>query len=260
MTTATKRRHYRVTGDDLNGIEISMLVGTTPRPVHLMDISAAGAAIAFLESTRTEVETMLRSSREAPTVRIESQRLAESLEIACRVAHLHEVSAGVICGVAFLRRVDETVNLDKALLRVFNRRGAVRIEPDSSVPIQVSICDENGTTIATGRMRDLSLTGIGITVQPQAVATVANGTAVRLRFSIDGEAFDLESTVRFGRTLSETPPGEPLPVTTGILGIEFDPEAREKPANRRRLADWVMGRQREIQRIQRESAGSSSRG
>lgn len=257
--TASQRRHYRVTGDDLNGIEVTMKVGEHRRPVHLMDISAAGAAIAFLEAKRGDVESLLRSSRDVPTVRIVSGRLTSSLDIPCRIAHVQEVSSGVVCGVAFLRRIDETLNLDRALLRIFNRRGAVRVEPDAKQAINVAIDDAKGSPIAAGFLRDLSLTGIGVTVPPDRMAAVPNGTHVRLRFSVDGEPFDLNATVRFGKVNTVVLPGDVVPHEVGMLGIEFDENARNHPDTRKRLANWVMRRQREIQRMQREAAGAPRR-
>ena len=256
--TATKRRHYRVTGDDLNGIHVSMLLGRDPNPVHLIDISAAGAAIAFLNADRGEVESLLRTGPTTPLVRIESTRLAETLDIACRVAHLQEVDAGVVCGVAFLRRVDETTNLDRALLKVFNRRGAVRVEPDVQQPIAVSVTSPSGASIAEGTMRDLSLTGIGVTIQPEAMSKLPTGAEVVARFSLNEHPLALRATVRFGTLRTAQIPVDGQPATTGIVGIEFDPDARAEPSCRKALSNWVMRRQLEIQRIQREAAAAAA--
>lgn len=255
---ATKRRHYRVTGEDLNGINICLMVGSEPQPVHLIDISAAGAAIAFLDAKQSDVESLVRSTREAPVVRIESSRLQESLNITCRVAHVQEVAAGVVCGVAFLRRVDETFNLDRALLRVFNRRGAVRVEPDPKSPIDVRLSTPSGAVLASGTMRDMSLTGIGVAVAPADMSAVPAGTHLVARFTVDNETLVLRAQVRFGKTSTSTPSGDAPPTTIGLLGIEFEPDERNNPTNRKRIANWVMGRQLEIQRIQREAAASDA--
>ena len=255
---ATKRRHYRVTGEDLNGINICLMVGSEPQPVHLIDISAAGAAIAFLDAKQSDVESLVRSTRDAPVVRIESARLQESLNIACRVAHVQEVAAGVVCGVAFLRRVDETFNLDRALLRIFNRRGAVRVEPDSKSPVDVRLCTPSGTQLASGTMRDMSLTGIGVSIAAADMAALPTGTHVVTHFTIDAHKLAMRAQVRFGKISTSTPPGDVQPTPIGLLGIEFEPDDRNNPTNRKRIANWVMGRQLEIQRIQREAAASDT--
>ena len=57
----SKRRHYRVTGDDLNGIQVSMMAWGEPNPVHLIDISVAGAAVAFLDAQHDEVARLVGS-------------------------------------------------------------------------------------------------------------------------------------------------------------------------------------------------------
>lgn len=252
--TVSQRRHYRVSGEDLNGIGVSLVTGKQRQDVELLDISVAGAAIAFPGWKIADVEDLTSFHRKPPSIRITSSSLPEPLDILCRIAHTQEVDAGVICGVAFLQRVDESINLDRVLLRVFNRRGAVRVETDEKQPIQVSIKETTGKLTTKGLVRDLSLTGMGVAISPKHIEGLSSGTLVTLRFSLDGSDFELPSVVRFTKTTTDTPPGGVQPTTLGVLGIEFDLDARSVPATNRGLANWVMRRQREIQRMQREAA------
>jgi c-di-GMP-binding flagellar brake protein YcgR len=252
--TVSQRRHYRVSGQDLDGIAVSMVIGKQSRKVDLLDISAAGAAIAFPDWSLVQVENLTTFKRGAASIQITSSSLSEPLDILCRIAHMQEVDAGVICGVAFLQRIDESINLDRTLLRIFNRRGAVRVESDEKQPIQVNISDRCGTLITQGLIRDLSLTGVGVSVSPKTVATLPAGTCVTVDFLLDGGHITIPAEVRFSREKNDTLPGGVVPVNIGVLGIEFEMEARTVPTTNRSLANWVMRRQREVQRVQRESA------
>ena len=253
----SKRRHYRVTGDDLNGIQVSMMAWGEPNPVHLIDISVAGAAIAFLDAQHDEVARLVGSSRAEPKVRIESTRLPDSLDITCRIAHIQQVDAGVVCGVAFLRRIDETFNLDRALLRVFNRRGAVRVEPAPAPPIGVTLTDPSAGAI-DGRMRDLSLTGVGVTVPIDAVAKLPAGHALNAAFDLGDAALELRAEVRFGAVREAGDPSGDPTRPTGVVGIEFHPDDRSQSDCRKHLSNWVMRRQLEIQREQREAEADAA--
>jgi len=249
----SKRRHYRVTGNDLNGISVSINIADQSKPVHLIDISSAGAALAFIGAEKTQVASLFGTTLRPPLVEISARELGENISIPCRVAHLQQVAAGVVCGVAFLREIDDSFNLDQALLRVFNRRGAVRVEPDPQVPVTVQIQTPNGKPLCSGLLRDLSLTGLGIAVAPIDMKLLPRETTVELSLKLSDEVLEMPAIVRFGRINSETRPGGVSPEPVGIVGLEFDDHARTQSANRKRLADWVMRRQREIQRMQREA-------
>jgi hypothetical protein len=250
--SVSKRRQYRVTGEDLDGILVALRVGEQDTPVQLIDISAAGAALAFADTEKPQVEALLRSTRQPPVVIIDSGALEEELTIQCRFAHIQAVPAGVICGVAFLRQIDDTFNLEGALLRIFNRRGAVRIEPDPDVQLVIHLETPSGNALGQGRLKDLSLTGLGILVSPDQMKTLPNGTNIMLRFSLREEAFEMPATVRFGTVRTELRPGGLAPEDVGVAGLEFDAKARNNANNRKRLASWIMWRQRETRRIQRE--------
>ena len=248
-----QRRHYRVTGEDLNGIVVSMLFGQQRHDVHLLDISAAGAAIAFMGWKPEQFQRISRKNSSPTSIQIEAQSLQEPLDILCQVVHLREVNAGLVCGIAFHQPVGKIVNLDQALLKVFNRRGAVRVEADPDNPIAVTLMDEHGATVGAGMVRDLSLTGVGITVHEETLKIVQGSQSLSVQFHIDGNEIYLRADVRFARKIQATHPNDEQPVNTGILGIEFDVDAREEGMTNRRLADWVMRRQREIQRLKQSA-------
>ncbi len=248
-----ERRHYRVTGADLNGILVSMIFGKQHHDVHLLDISAAGAAIAFVGWKPIQFKEIASKNRTKTSIQIKAKSLEEPLHIACQVVHLREVNAGLVCGLAFRQPVDEIVNLDQALLKVFNRRGAVRVEADPSVPISVALLNEKGARLGQGQMRDLSLTGIGLSVPYDVLRPLRNGAPVRVEFTLDGEDLSLPSEIRFARKVTATQTGDVVPVNTAILGIEFDIDIRNEGTINRRLANWVMRRQREIQRIKQSA-------
>lgn len=255
----SKRRHYRVTGHELNGISVSLKIAGQSTPVQLIDISSAGAALAFIGAEKDQVTSLFgRTGHEPPKIEILAAELSETIRLSCRVAHVQQVAAGVICGVAFLREIDDSFNLDQALLRVFNRRGAVRVEPDPQSPVTIHIHSPSGRQLCSGLLRDLSLTGLGMAVPPADMKVLPGEARVALRFTLDGEVFDMPAVVRFGRVNTEQRPGGMTSEVVGVVGLEFDDQARNQVANRKRLADWVMRRQREIQRIQREAADPST--
>jgi len=251
--SSRQRRHYRVTGDDLNGILVSMVFGKQRHDVHLLDISAAGAAIAFLGWKPIQFQEIASKNRTNTSMRIKAHSLQEPLNIACQVVHLREVNAGLVCGLAFRQPIEQIVNLDQALLKVFNRRGAVRVNADPDVPVSVRLTDDNGSPLVSGLMRDLSLTGIGISVPANTIKHIGNGAALRVEFTVDNHELSLPAEVRFARKVTATQTGDVVPVNTAILGIEFDEQAREKNTINRSLANWVMRRQREIQRIKQSA-------
>jgi hypothetical protein len=78
-------------------------------------------------------------------------------------------------------------------------------------------------------------------------------TTVHLSFTLAEEEFDMPAIVRFGRVSSEQRPGGVAPEPVGVVGLELDDDARNQAKNRKRLADWVMRRQREVQRMQRQT-------
>ena len=248
-----QRRHYRVTGEDLNGILVSVVFGKQHHDVHLLDISAAGAAIAFIGWKPIQFKEIASKNRTKTSIQIKAKSLEEPLHSACQVVHLREVNAGLVCGLAFRQPVDEIVNLDQALLKVFNRRGAVRVEADPSVPISVGILNDKGEQLGHGQMRDLSLTGIGLSVPYDLLRSLSSGAPVRVEFMLDGHDLSLPSAIRFARKVTATQTGDVVPVNTAILGIEFDIDIRNEGTINRRLANWVMRRQREIQRIKQSA-------
>ena len=251
--SVSQRRHYRVTGEDLNGIIVSMLFGKQRHDVHLLDISAAGAAIAFMGWKPEQFQRISRKNSAPTSIQIEAHSLQEPLDILCQVVHLREVNAGLVCGLAFQQPVGEIFNLDQALLKVFNRRGAVRVETDPDKPIAIGLVDARGGTLGAGLVRDLSLTGVGITVHEKTLRVVQGIQSLSVQFHLDGNDLELPAVVRFARKIRATHPNDEQPVNAGILGIEFDVAAREEGTTNRRLADWVMRRQREIQRLKQSA-------
>ena len=178
-------------------------------------------------------ETAFRSSRPRIWPRLLDERRKSTPRGAPRAKahdvaqeHVQQVAAGVICGVAFLREIDDSFNLDQALLRIFNRRGAVRVEPDPQVPVTIHIHSPDGRPLCSGLLRDLSLTGLGIAVAPVDMALLPRDSSVALRFALAGEVFDMPALVRFGRVSSEQRPGGVTPEPVGIVGLELDDQAR----------------------------------
>ena len=248
-----KRRQYRVSGEDLTGIRVHLAVGTRTEQVHLIDVSAAGSAVALPGWSRESVEQLLSSSDEPPALLIQSVRLREPLDILCRIVHIDEMEAGCVVGLSFMRRVEQEESLDRALLRVFNRRSAVRIQTDPHEPVVVVLQDAHGTELTRGLMRDLSLTGMGLHVSTDSLAVLEAGTELRLRFMLRGEVLEVPGTIRYSR------PGEAQgfrygeTVRVGQLGVEFGTGAVTQMALAHPVASWVMSRQLEMCREAKET-------
>ena len=88
----SKRRHYRVTGNDLDGISVSLQIADQSKPVHLIDISSAGAALAFIGAEKTQVASLFGTTLRPPVIEISARELGENINIPCRVAHLQQVA------------------------------------------------------------------------------------------------------------------------------------------------------------------------
>ena len=248
-----QRSQYRVSGEDLGGILVHLTVGERLEQVHLINVSAAGSAVALPGWSREKVQELLLSSEEPPALLIQSVRLREPLDILCRVAHLDELESGCVLGLSFKRRVEQEESLDRALLRVFNRRSAVRIETDPHEPVVVTLQDFRGTELTRGLMRDLSLTGMGLHVSTASLAALGSGVPVRMRFRLRGELLEVQGTVRYSR------PGEARgylhgeKVAVGHLGIEFATDSVTQMALAHPVASWVMSRQLEMRREAKET-------
>lgn len=175
-----QRQTYRVSGAELEGIQVWVLVGEVMQAVHLIDVSGSGAAVALPGHTSDQVRSLLRASDEPPAVLIQSDRLEAPLNVMVRVANIHNMAVGALLGRAFLRRVGEHEALDKALLRVFNRRGAVRVDANPSEPIVVRVAGPTGRELTRALLKDLSLTGIGLIVSPNIMDMVQMGSLLHL--------------------------------------------------------------------------------
>ena len=75
----SKRRHYRVTGNDLNGISVSLKIAGQSKPVQLIDISSAGAALAFIGAEKAQVASLFGTTLRPPEVEILANQLGETI-------------------------------------------------------------------------------------------------------------------------------------------------------------------------------------
>ncbi len=248
--STSRRRHYRVAGAALVGTRAELVVGRQRFESQLIDISAAGAAFIPRGLAAEAVAALVNEAKlEAVSILIHSDRMTAPLQLPSRIVRTHEMTGGVLLAVLFRSPVDQLEGVERALLRIFNRRAAVRVDASPKVPIAVAILDERGDEQARAVLRDLSITGIGLQASPDLLPLLTVGSTHEIGFSLTAQVpLRLKATVRFFLVDSYEDADTGHDIEVAKIGLEFDPIDRDKPRNSGALTSWIMARQLEIRR------------
>ena len=248
--STSRRGHYRVSGAAVAGARLELVVGRQRFESQLIDISAAGAAFVPWGLSSQEVAALVTQAKlEAVSILIHSDRMTAPLELPSRIVRAHEMKGGVLLAVRFRNQVEQLEGVERALLRIFNRRAAVRVEASPKVSVPVAILNAKGAQQAHAVLRDLSISGIGLQASPALLPLLALGSTHELGFASTAQVpLRLKATVRFcvAARCEDADTGHDIEVAH--IGLEFDPIDRDKPRNSTALTDWIMGRQLEIRR------------
>ncbi len=114
----------------------------------------------------------------------------------------HRTDPGAEFYVIGFEFVDQPELEDPSLYRLFNRRRSVRVKPRSDQVVAVTLQGSGAT--ATGTMRDISMTGIGIGLHPSVDNDFADHSIVRLEFSLQfGDELRQQATIRSRRMVDQ---------------------------------------------------------
>ena len=235
-----RRRQYRVTADFDMFVNLELLGPKVhARNVRLLDLSSGGCGVELPAAANG----MLRRN-DTVNLRVISSRLPDSVDMKGTVAWLKEKSAKPQVGLNFVNWRQHRILLDSDLKGLFNEREAFRVTPDGRKPIDVEldlVGDIAGTF--TGRIRDVSLLGLGVSVSTKDFDPEAPPGKVRVSFHLTDvkEPVEAEAEVRYLRPRA----GQPL----GHLGLRLIDAERLPGAIRRALQQFVMQRQRVLCRM-----------
>lgn len=233
---------FKINGDLPEGVSVYLAHVGLQNRVQMVDISLAGVAVLVdrdSEATAAIVRSIER--RDTLTLILEAPCLHSPVAVAVQPIHSQEVRGKVLVGGKLLPSIEQRRALESAMERIFNRRSAVRgyapafAQPSATLSIP-------GTPAAfAGRLRDLSLSGAGLLLDPAAAGAVTLGSGCRL-------ALDLEpgdEPLRMGGLVRQVRAGN----GELIVGVEFDPAVAGRPANARRIYRWVTERQLDERRV-----------
>ena len=132
--------------------------------------------------------------------------------------------------------------LSVGLLRSFNERKAVRVEPGVTVLVTLQIPSRGFQT--TGRMRDVSVDGVGVVIDFESERTLSRVLQVGVEFTLPdgGRPMRLEASIRNRSRLDD---GHGV-----YIGLCFDPQTSSADfVCQRKLTEFVMARQRELLQV-----------
>jgi len=135
----------------------------------------------------------------------------------------------------------------QAMFSVVNRRCAVRVAPRLTPPVLVSLLGLDGTNLGDALMRDVSVAGVSLALDPALETATYQHDRMELSFRLD----ERTGTSRFiGRVQYRRLTSRRIQV-----GIAFDSEETQDFAQQERvLRNWVVQRQVELMRAQAEGA------
>jgi c-di-GMP-binding flagellar brake protein YcgR len=236
-----RRLQYRVTATLDREVETTVLLADQKRfKVYLVDVSAGGVGFGVAEETPLPVEVGGEVQ-----VCFNAKRLSESLEITGVLRHIKMVDNVIHYGVAFETWGDTRVNLTPKLRSFFNEREAVRVDPREGEEVSVRLVLDGKALKVDGLLRDVSILGVGIWLDPEDGYSFNQGDAldIRLKLQTTDTPLNLTALVRHN-----APAGE-----RSRVGLEFHEDQVDGfGGSTKRITSFVMARQMETARIDAE--------
>ena len=231
-----RRAEYRVELSESTDLSVSLPAADGSRiQGRLLDVSASGAGVCF----DTHNAPALAVGQHVDLV-FDSGSFAGPLTVAAQVQHRTENDANREGRRRYGFRFLEPQQLDRHLpaeaRRYFNRRQAVRVSPGTFEPIEVSLRTGEDETPIEVRLHNISVSGVGVSLEPALEMSFADRTQVNLSIQLPGSRrpIGLVGSIRYRRLV-----GERI-----HYGIAFDTELTEKFTRKRRaLARYVLRRQ-----------------
>ncbi len=233
---AGRRAEYRVDVSENTDLTVTLPAADGSRVQgKLLDVSGSGAGVSF-----DIVDAPSLAVGEHVDLVFDSGSFPGPLTVAAQVQHRTEDDAkheGTRrYGFRFLEPQQLDAHLPAEARRYFNRRQAVRVSPETFEPIEVSLRAGERDAPIEVRLHNISVTGVGISLEPVLELSFADRTQVDLSIRLPGSRrpIGLVGSIRYRRLV-----GERI-----HYGIAFDSELTEKFTRKRRaLARYVVRRQ-----------------
>lgn len=236
-----RRAQFRVELGEDAGLQVTIPnPDGSPFSGQLVNVSADGAGAFFL----TPDCPTLAVGQEVELV-LASEDLTTPVTVVAMVRYRVEEEDVRSYGFQFIEIDQVEAQLSPGLRRIFNRRQALRVPPDPKYPVRVLLEGDAGGPRVEVRLADLSVTGAGLRLEPEAESTFAKTSTVRISLCLPdcGEPVNMTGNIRH-RSLIDA---------EIHYGIEFDPELSEDFARQQKaIINYVTQRQREmLQRLAR---------
>ncbi len=239
-----RRSQYRVEIDESADLCVAA-PGRDGAPVRglLMDVSASGAGIRF-------------AGDEFPTFAIgqevdlvfTSRRFSTPVTVAARVQHRSEElddddEVTRRYGFRFLEPQQLEGTLPSELREFFNRRQMVRVAPDPSRPVSITV-EPRGAggrgPLLEARVYNISIMGVGVSLEAEAEQLLADTTEVTVTLQLPDvrKPISLDARIRYRRLV-----GRRL-----HYGLEFDQTATQFKRKQKALSKYVVKRRLEFLR------------
>ena len=197
---------------------------------HVKDLSLLGAAIQFSVQQTTPFV-----SGEKVTLNLHFQQ-ERSVQVEAIVRTQTELDGCWQFGFIFIAPSAIRSKLPAELLRSFNERAAFRVEPSVTLPVELRI--PKGFHVS-GRMRDISVDGLGVVTDASAGNRLVPGLEVKAEFRLPGQDRSLvcDALIRNRRTLNHE---------AVLVGLRFGRGGSSDAVSQlRNVTGYVMNRQRE---------------
>jgi c-di-GMP-binding flagellar brake protein YcgR len=227
-----QRKQYRSETEPPAPFELSLILPDGRDLSGLLkNISLDGAAILFPSD-----KCPIFKPKEKVRLKLTTIKNSKSIPITAIAVGFKQGKEMTLCRFYFLRANNLAQKLEPSLFVYFNRRQAVRVRAPVDEPVEVDLMWSGGYIEA--RMIDISITGIGLEVDPDEVEILDLPVEVTVSFQLPGfKTFLLSGTalhrMEVGKTLK--------------YGIKFDWEQTEDIERQQDdLEAYVLERQKEM--------------
>ena len=230
-----RRAQYRAEVEEGRGLQVAVAnVEGSPLSGLLLNVTASGAGARFFVPDLPTVGV-----GQEVELAFTSERLKTPLAVGARVAHRAEEDDSRCYGFRFLEGEPPGAQLSAVFRSLFNRRSAFRVTPDPESPVEVALEDTPGGPRLGARLADVSATGAGVRVAPEAESTFSQDVKLGISLLLPDhtDPVNLMGNIRHRRL-----------VRAEIhYGVEFDPDLTENFAHKQAIiTKYVMQRQRAL--------------
>ena len=176
-----RRRHYRVTSEAMQKIEVwlDLESRTAPIRVELVDIAAGGAGLDLPQLRRGDV-----APGSMAVLELKSDELLKPVRIESEVVNVRNgVDRPLRLGLAFQNWMENRSTLDPQLWRLFNQRRTVRVEPEEEMKLVLR--GKYGQKMRA-KIRDLSEEGLGLWIRRQGAEAAPEGARLEMTIQLPG--------------------------------------------------------------------------